>query len=260
MLTSPQPNKIVPVARATKLWTRFGFSSPADLVLEDLAYALGVVVLEGRLDTADARLIRKGKKGLIRLKEDIPESGRKRFAVAHEIGHWVLHENVSQVLSCTSEDMVAQYKASAPEIEANYFAAELLMPRALYRKKMGTAAPSAQLLRDLADYFQTTLTATVVRFVEVSEESCAMVVTENGRVRWWRASEGFDGFWLDAKSEVSRNTVAGAYLHGEPLPGEAEEVDGDAWLGSRASRVADSLYEVAIPLGRYGVISLLWPA
>jgi hypothetical protein len=54
---------------------------------------------------------------------------------------------------------------------------------------------------------------------------------------------------------------AGAYLGGEPLPDEAEEVDGEAWLGSRAARVAESLYEVAIPLGHYGqVISLLWPA
>src|SRR5262245_59118721 len=113
--------------RAAKLWARYGFATPDDLVLEDLAFALGVVVLEGRLDSADARLIRRGQKGLIRVKEDIPEPGRKRFAVAHEIGHWELHQAVSQVLSCTSEDMVAQYKASPPEIEANYFAAELLM-------------------------------------------------------------------------------------------------------------------------------------
>ena len=74
--------------------------------------------------------------------------------------------------------------------------------------------------------------------------------------------EGWREFrFIDAKSEVSPNTVAGAFLNGEPLPEEAEEVDGEAWLGSRAGRVAESLYEVAIPLGRYGqVISLIWPA
>jgi hypothetical protein len=42
-----------------------------------------------------------------------------QFAVAHDLGHWLLHKNVSQVLACTSEDMVAKYKASPPEIEAN---------------------------------------------------------------------------------------------------------------------------------------------
>ena len=260
-MVPPKPDKFGPGARAAKLWARYGFTTPADLVLEDLAFALGVVVLEGRLDSADARLIRRGEKGLIRVKEDIPERGRKRFAVAHEIGHWVLHQAVSQVLSCTSEDMVAGYKGSAPEIEANYFAAELLMPEGLYRQRAGTTTPSAELLRELANYFQTSLTATVVRFVEVAEDGCAMVLTENGQVRWWRASERFDGFWLDAKTEVSPHTVAGAYLNGEPLPASAEEVDGEAWLGSRAAGVAEVLYEVAIPLGRYGqVISLLWPA
>lgn len=74
--------------------------------------ALGVLILEGPLDSADARLIRRGAHGLIRVKQDIPESGRKRFAIAHELGHWLLHRNLSQVLACTSEDMVAKYKAS----------------------------------------------------------------------------------------------------------------------------------------------------
>lgn len=260
-MATPQPNKVVPGARAMKLWTQYGFTSPTDLVLEDLAFALGVVVLEGRLDSADARLIRNGKKGLIRVKEDIPEPGRKRFAIAHEIGHWLMHESLSQVLSCTSEDMVDRYKSSVPELEANAFAAELLMPRTLYRCRVGTEVPSPALIKDLADYFRTTLTATVVRFVEVEEEACAMVVTENGRIRWWKANDRFDGFWLDSKAEVSPNTVAGAYLNGEPLPEEAEVVDGEAWLGKKSERVAESLYEVAIPLGRYGqIISLVWPA
>jgi hypothetical protein len=61
-----------------------------------------------------------------------------------------------------------------------------------------------------------------------------MVVTENGRIRWWRPNEEFDGFWLDARSEVSPNTAAGSFLNGELLPEEAEEVDGETWLELRA--------------------------
>ena len=87
--------------------------------------ALGVLVLEAPLVKADARLIRKGPRGLVRVKHDIPEPGRKRFAVAHELGHWLLHKEQSQVNSCTDQNMVIKYKASAPEVEANYFAAEL---------------------------------------------------------------------------------------------------------------------------------------
>ena len=260
-MMTQEPSKITPGARASKIWKKYGFTSPVDLVLEDLAMAHGVLVVEGRLDTADARLIRKGKRGLIRLKEDIPEPGRKRFAVAHELGHWVLHELVSQILSCTSDDMVAKYKASVPEVEANYFAAELLMPQSLFRPRIHGAYPSTDVIRELAEYFQTSLTATAVRFIEVADEPCAMVVSERGRVRWWRASERLAGqFWLEPKSEVSAETVAGAYFSGEPIPAEPEEVDAEAWLGGRARQIAESLFESAVPLDRYGqVISLLWP-
>ncbi|MBA4192165.1 MAG: hypothetical protein C0467_29670 [Planctomycetaceae bacterium] len=260
-VTPSQPNRTTPAARATKLWTKFGFTEPADLVLEDLAFALGVVVIEGRLDSADARLIRNRDKGLIRVREDIPEGGRKRFALGHELGHWELHAGVSQVFSCTSEDMLAGYKGSAHEVEANLFAAELLMPRNLFRRRMGNEDPLAPVLRDLAGYFQTSLTATAVRFVELADEKYAMVLVEDGRVRWWRASGAFEGFWIDPKLEVSPATLAGAYLNGEPLPPGAEEVDGDAWLGSKAPQVGDPLFEVAIPLTAYGqILSMLWPA
>jgi hypothetical protein len=42
-----------------------------------------------------------------RLKESLRRP--KRFALAHELGHWLLHRNISQVLACTSENMVAKY-------------------------------------------------------------------------------------------------------------------------------------------------------
>ena len=120
---------------AERLWKVYGFSSPQDLVLEDLALARGVIVTEGRLDAMDARLIRQGDHGLIRVKQGMPETGKKRFAIAHELGHWELHKQISQLFACTSSDMVASYKASVPEAEANYFAAGLLMPEVLFAER-----------------------------------------------------------------------------------------------------------------------------
>src|SRR5437867_11498223 len=98
-----QPSNVIAHAEAAGVWRLYGLRSPAELVLEDLALAMGVLVLDGPLDSADARLIRRGKKGIIRVKDTIPETGRRRFAIAHELGHWLLHTKVSQVLACTSE-------------------------------------------------------------------------------------------------------------------------------------------------------------
>lgn len=80
-MLEPKPSRVLAVGAAIKLWKLYCFPSARELVLEDLALALGVLVVEGPLDTADARLVRSGSRGLIRVKEDIPERGRKRFAL-----------------------------------------------------------------------------------------------------------------------------------------------------------------------------------
>ncbi|MGE0710326.1 MAG: ImmA/IrrE family metallo-endopeptidase [Planctomycetota bacterium] len=233
-------------------------------MLEDLAYAMGVVVVEGRLDGADARLVRRGKRGLIRVRQDIADLGRKRFATAHELGHWVLHERVSQVLACTSEDMVRQYKASPPEMEANYFASALLMPEKLIRPQIRGKQPTFDLIKQLATSFNTSLTATAVRFVELSTEYCAVVISEAGRIRWGRASEALeDAFRLEWGAPVAPESVAAAAFRGDDTSDGPQKVDISTWL--RANEAgdteleADTICEDARLFRQYGqVLSLLW--
>src|SRR4051812_38312501 len=107
---SQRPNRILPAAEADRIWVLYGYTSPKELVLEDLAMALGIVVLDGRLDSALGRLVRSGDSGIARISQDIKEPGRRRFAIAHEIGHWLLHKKVAHLLACTEEDMLASYK------------------------------------------------------------------------------------------------------------------------------------------------------
>lgn len=78
---------------------------------------------------------------MIRVKDALPERGRRRFTIAHELGQWLLHKHISQVLACTSLDMVAQYQGSEAEIEANDFAAALLMPESLSARTSGATGP-----------------------------------------------------------------------------------------------------------------------
>lgn len=66
--------------------------------------------------------------------------GRRRFTIAHEVGHWVLHVDSETVGSetmrssfCRSEDLTTEPNLGNPEAEANLFAATLLMPFDLLR-------------------------------------------------------------------------------------------------------------------------------
>jgi Zn-dependent peptidase ImmA (M78 family) len=237
-------------------------SLPEDLVLEDLAYAMGVIVVEGHLDGADARLVRRGERGLIRVRQDILEIGKKRFATAHELGHWVLHERVSQVLACTSEDMVKQYKASVPEVEANYFASALLMPEKLIRPRIRGQQPTFDVVKELATAFSTSLTATAVRFVELSTEYCAVVISENGRIRWGRTSEALeDAFRIEPGALLPSGSAAAAAFRGADTSDGPQEIDISTWLrdDGDVELEAETICEDARLFAQYGqVLSLLW--
>jgi Zn-dependent peptidase ImmA (M78 family) len=159
MLTPPNADLTRARHTADKLIKRFRIARPEDITLEDIAMAVGVLVVEDKLEGSEARLLRKGGQGIIRVKAGIPEIGRRRFAIGHELGHWELHAELSQWVLCSEADLL-EYNGSPPEMEANTFAAELLMPTNLFRPRCERAEPSLELIKALARDFHTTITAT----------------------------------------------------------------------------------------------------
>lgn len=66
---------------------------------------------------------------------------RKRFTIAHELGHFFLHQN-HEVFVDTKDNFSVQFRRKTSvydlkESEANSFAAELLMPEELIMKSFG---------------------------------------------------------------------------------------------------------------------------
>ena len=254
-------SKTIPLAEASRIWSTFGLADPSDLVIEDLAMAMGIYVVDARLDSSAARLVRQGDHGLIRVSDTIRNSGQRRFAIAHEIGHFVMHQRVSQLLACTDADVQASYKSSAYEIEASIFAGGLLMPKEPFRRSAANRPPKHEVITELANGFGTSLTATALRFVETSKDYCVFVVSENNRIRWWRASESFGNhdLWIDAKSQLPRQSPASKFFRDGMLSSEAVEVDAVDWFGVLEGLDCNFVFEQAIPLPKYGqVISMIW--
>lgn len=93
---------------------------------------------------------------------------RRRFTIAHEIGHWVLHISAGKLYGCRPADIVEQPSEARPdkralrriEAEANRFAAELLMPETLVvpaATELGSNVPA------LAERFDVSVPAIRVR-------------------------------------------------------------------------------------------------
>lgn len=254
--------EMIPFASAHALWSHYGLRHPNELVLEDLAMALGVLIKDGPLGSCVARLTRTGDTGVIRVRDGLMPIGRRRFAIGHELGHWRLHQQYSQVFACTSRDMVARYKESRIEAEANSFASALLMPESLFREYQTDERPSFEQIEMLAECFGVSLTASAVRWMETANDYAAMVISQNGKIRWWRGSNQFEeALWVTPGSALSSLTLASKVSADDPRVHGPEDVDLAAWTNGSDDLTSDILVEESRSLGQYGqTLSLIWLA
>lgn len=177
-----QPNLIHARSAAFKVCQILGYPHPREVPLEDLSMFRNVLVHESPMKGAEGRLIRKDGNGIIHVGTNVQYEGRRRFTIAHELGHWEIHKDVSQFL-CQEEDM-RDYGCSPMEMEANCFAAELLMPTSHFREACAKVLPSMQLIENLADEFKTTLTATAIRYADMSKHRIVIVWIYESKIKW----------------------------------------------------------------------------
>lgn len=100
--------------------------------IEKLVKKSGIAVKYGKLDDVSGLLVREGDAATIGVNVDHPEV-RQRFTIAHEFGHYLLHAGISAHFD---RDYRVNYRSAessqatdVEEIEANFFAASILMPK-----------------------------------------------------------------------------------------------------------------------------------
>jgi len=114
-----------------------------------------------------------GEAKVVYIADAIPNEGRQRFTVAHEIGHIKMHVTtlVAWVKQPTLFDRPqGPHQDDRMEWQANYFASALLMPRQLLVQHFGEAARSGQAIdpTDVADLFDVSRQAASIRLEELS--------------------------------------------------------------------------------------------
>ena len=139
--------------------------------VERLAKRLGVEVryepLNGNLS---GMLFREGGRAIIGV-NSLHARSRQRFTIAHELGHLALHERQGIHLDrkfpiVRQRDGRSSLAIDPEEIEANGFAAELLMPAAMLENDLADADPyyeDDELIRWLADRYEVSLQAMAIR-------------------------------------------------------------------------------------------------
>jgi Zn-dependent peptidase ImmA (M78 family) len=226
-----------------------------EIDVEEIAAFHRLFVVEGALHGAEGRSVTHAGSGIIRIRTDIAQLERRRFIIAHEIGHCIIHKTGS-VTACAEGDLF-RYEDGDREAEANWFAAELLMPGRLFRSHCDTKEPSFAAVGKVARAFRTTLTATSIRFVQMSSERCALVWSEAGAVKWAVRSADFPG-WIEGGRVLSGFAHASDAFSRKPLPKGFQPVPQHAWLDRRVAGGRD-LMEETLALDRFGAtLSMLW--
>lgn len=246
-----------PALYATALLERLGIADAPDVF--NITKALSVDVEERDVSTFDGALVRvKGSAvGIIAVRSSIREGTRKRFTVAHELGHLLLpgHEN-SAVCSAERIENWAR-DLPGPEIEANRFAGELLVPSSIALKKLGTPKPSFAVVDDISRVFQTSLTASAYRFSELTPHAVAVVWSSRGVIRWFKRSMEFR-HWIRIRERLDQGTLAHDLFRRRDAPSEGTVVAAGAWLEGNFGQ-DDIVVEQSRAIPSYdGVLTLLW--
>jgi Zn-dependent peptidase ImmA (M78 family) len=259
-----------PGRRAAALFRRRRLSSIARRCdLEEVCRADDLEVLESRIAdpgyTACLFCDPSGTGGAIFLSPK-QEGGRRRFSLAHELGHYHLptHRQLRQHgARCGEAAMHAGVAdASRLEWEANDFASELLMPTRLFAADAARRSFSVATARELASerYFDVSVTAAACRMTQLSTEPCAIVMSADGRVHWARRSAAMRIPGLRRGMPIGAGTVASASAIDGTSEMQPLEVDADVWLEPRYP-VHGRLLESTHVIGTTGqVLSMLWLA
>lgn len=250
---------------ADRLLARLHVTSPADLrEIDDVAWAAKALVVEATLEGAEGRHLRRAGRSIVSVRDGLYPP-RRRFTVAHELGHLEMHREVSDLLVCLEGDVSESPQVSRGprnvEGEANEFAGCFLMPAMMLRPILRGNPPSFDLIDEIVATFDVSLTAALERFTATTVESCALVHSRNGIVQRFTASRDFReaGLFVPVRTPVDRDTYAHSAFNGEHVPRRGEQVDASSWLSPGGYRDDALVREFTWPMPRFdAALSLIW--
>lgn len=197
---------------AQKLMYECGINDPTEFPLDLIAFGRGATVIEKSLGSSEGRIVFGKTKAIITINSDISHQSKKRFVLAHEIGHLEMHRNHMPVhYDCDAT--LEYFKSGHQEAEANEFASELLMPEHLFKKECNGKKFSPELIRFLAERFQTSLTSVAYKYFELGNHPICLFYSHNNKVQYWKRPENYPHFIIDrTKLSPPNDSVAAEYF------------------------------------------------
>jgi IrrE N-terminal-like domain len=141
-------------------------------------------------------LIKVGNGFAIGYATHIKSEGFQRFSIAHELGHFFLEGHFEMVFrgdQLIHESQAGFTSGDQVELEADHFAAGLLMPSHLFKAAAGRHSDGFEAIENLANVCKTSLTASAIRYAELTDAAIAIIMSTGSSVDYCFASQAMRG-------------------------------------------------------------------
>jgi Zn-dependent peptidase ImmA (M78 family)/transcriptional regulator with XRE-family HTH domain len=174
---------------------------------------------------------------------------RRRFTIAHEIGHFLLPFHGARA-QCARADFGILRSADqrrAREAEANRFAAALLLPEKQFRadiRRLGKLEINH--ISNLSRQYQTSKEATARRYTQLADDPCAIVFSREGQIRSYCKSDNFPRITAMPKQSLPSGCLSIKTAMKQLPSGTISnwtEVDVNVWLENSDQVRGKALYE-----------------
>lgn len=225
--------------RPEELLARCYVDSPEDIDLEVIAFEAGLKVRDRPMTGCEASLVGYGDRGIVTVTTGTsPE--RRRFSIAHEIGHWEQHRG--QSFACRVDERALDKAEKSKEREADDYASSLMMPTGMFKEAISArkGGVSLAVVGDLGSTFKASFPAAAIRFAELSGEPVMLIFNGANTGRWWsaRSKRVPEHLWL--KRQVDGDSYASDLVQAAVSTKRQGKMPAEVWFES----VPEDTYEV----------------
>lgn len=255
------------IAAVKRLYDECGITDPLEIPIEVIINSKNIFIKEEEIEGADGRILMKENSGIITLNSAINFLPKKRFVLAHELGHFELHRHLKKGFSDNDETLnhSSQPYFSEEEIEANEFAAEFLMPTELFFNECNRKVFNHKVIEHLANRFQVSKTAAILKFVKKDNGNHPVFVVccQDNKMKWFKKSDDWR-YYSQFKRGLSPPTGSVAYevfKKGISYYGEeaSQQIWKSDWFEMKDDEEESKFYEYClfVPSLNY-MISVIW--
>lgn len=149
--------------------------------VDQIANQLGVKIIEDDLGIEHEGLLIKGEQNIILLNNLISNRQRKKFTTAMLLGHLIIPWHVKTQYSVRKSDSSTLLTTDIEEIEAQQFAAALIMPRIHLERDFSKNTVTLDTLKKLsAEKYDVSLFSLCNRLVDHKKDEHAIIQSKNG--------------------------------------------------------------------------------